>query len=108
MASPVPTETVVTLDAGNWPAEALCTGRSHLFFPPPGERTGRRLRREALAKSYCAQCPAQEPCRQAGRLRREHGIWGGETAEERAAAGFSPRSPNRRAVVAAAVGSRAG
>lgn len=86
----------------DWVSEARCAGKTDLFFAPPGERSGRRRRREALALSYCEQCPSREPCRTVGRLWHEHGIWGGETDEERAAAGFVPRSPHRRALLAVA------
>ncbi len=41
------------------------------------------------------------PCRNAGRLNLEHGIWGGENDEERALAGYAPRSPSRRSVLQA-------
>ena len=88
--------------AGNWTAQAMCRSKTALFFAPPGEREGRRKRREALASAYCAVCPVQEICRNAGRQGREHGIWGGENDEERAAMGFAPRSPHRRAVAEAA------
>lgn len=86
----------------DWAAQAMCGGKTELFFARPGEREGRRNRREALARSYCACCAVAESCKLAGRLGREHGIWGGENDEERAAAGFAPRSPHRRAVAAAA------
>lgn len=90
------------LCAGNWTAQAMCRSKTALFFAPPGEREGRRRRREALASAYCAVCPVQEICKLAGRQGREHGIWGGENDEERAAMGFAPRSPHRRAVAEAA------
>ena len=80
----------------------MCKGKTEIFFAAPGERDGRRKRREALARAYCACCTVAEECREAGRMGREHGLWGGENDEERAAAGFGPRSPHRRAVAAAA------
>ena len=85
-----------------WQSRALCADKTHLFFEPPGERGGRRARREAIALSYCAACPVANRCRQEGRINREHGIWGGETDEQRARAGYPPRSPSRRGVAAAA------
>ncbi len=97
------------LDAGanrNWTAEALCTGKTHLFFAPPGERMTRRTKREALANSYCEQCSVSTECRTWARENRESGFWGGENEEQRAAAGFAPRSPNRRAVAIAARAAR--
>ena len=42
-----------------------------------------------------------DDCRRAARDNRENGFWGGESEEERAAAGFPPRSINRRSVQAA-------
>jgi len=80
----------------------MCKGKTHMFFATPGERDGRRRRREALARAYCAVCPVVEPCRDAGRGGREHGLWGSESDEQRAAAGFGARSPHRRSVAAAA------
>lgn len=95
------------LCAGNWTAQAMCRGKTALFFAPPGERDGRRRRREALASAYCAVCPVKEMCKLAGRQGREHGIWGGENDEERALAGYAPRSPHRRVVAEAARTARA-
>jgi len=88
--------------AGDWTAQAMCRSKTALFFAPPGEREGRRRRREALACAYCAVCPVQDICKLAGRQGREHGIWGGENDEARAEAGFAPRSPHRRAIAEAA------
>ena len=85
-----------------WHANAMCRGKTDIFFATPGERDGRRNRREALARAYCACCPVAGECRDAGRDGREHGLWGGENDEQRAAEGFGPRSPHRRAVAAAA------
>jgi hypothetical protein len=80
----------------------MCKGKTEIFFATPGERDGRRNRREALARAYCACCTVVEQCREAGRGGREHGLWGGENDEQRAAEGYGPRSPHRRAVAAAA------
>ncbi len=92
---------LVLTDERPWVAEAKCVGKTHLFFAPPGERSQRRARREALATSYCNQCLSRIACRQWARTSRESGFWGGESDEERAAAGYPPRSPNRRAVAEA-------
>ncbi len=86
----------------SWVTESLCAGKTHLFFAPPGERRTRRNKREALAMSYCNQCTVADECRSWARENRESGFWGGENEEQRAAAGFAPRSPNRRAVADAA------
>jgi WhiB family transcriptional regulator, redox-sensing transcriptional regulator len=96
---------VVSLDT-SWMTKAACTGRVDLFFGIAGERPERRVRREAVARQVCAGCPVMEPCRQAARLNRESGFWGGENEEERAAAGFAPRSVSRRSVQAASSAAR--
>jgi WhiB family transcriptional regulator, redox-sensing transcriptional regulator len=96
---------VVALDT-SWMPKAACTGRVDLFFGIAGERPERRVRREAEARQVCAGCPVIEPCRQAARLNRESGFWGGENEEERAAAGFAPRSVSRRSVQAASSAAR--
>ena len=80
----------------------MCRGKTHIFFATPGERDGRRNRREALARAYCNCCSVSDECRELGRNGREHGLWGGENDEERALAGHGPKSPHRRAVAAAA------
>lgn len=85
----------------DWTDEALCKGLTHVFFGPAAERPERRVEREAIAASYCMSCPVMLACRDTARLNREHGFWGCENDEERAAAGFAPRSPSRRAVIQA-------
>ncbi len=89
-----------------WREQALCTDMTLVFFGPAAERPERRVEREALARSFCRVCPSVLPCRRAGRMNREHGIWGGENDEERAAAGYAPRSPSRRSVIQARDNSR--
>jgi len=91
-------EDLFTTEERSWVVHAKCAGKLHLFFAPPGERSQRRAKREALAVSYCNQCLARVACRQWARTNRESGFWGGESDEERAAAGYPPRSPNRRAI----------
>lgn len=92
---------VVHIDS-TWMDRAACKGRLELFFGIAGERPERRVRREAAARKVCDTCPVVEPCRQAARLNRESGFWGGESEEERAMAGYPPRSVSRRSVQAAA------
>jgi hypothetical protein len=92
----------VEFQSPGWHANAMCRGKTGIFFATPGERRGRRNRREALARAYCACCPVAKECRDAGRVGREHGLWGSENDEQRSAEGFGPRSPHRRAVAAAA------
>lgn len=84
-----------------WADDAACKGLTHIFFGPAAERPERRVEREAIASSYCLSCPVMMECRQNARLNREHGFWGCENDEERAAAGYAPRSPSRRAVIQA-------
>jgi WhiB family transcriptional regulator, redox-sensing transcriptional regulator len=84
-----------------WVIEAACRGRTNLFFGLAGERPERRIRREARARKVCSACPVQWPCRASARANRENGFWGGESEEERAAAGYPPRSIARRSVQAA-------
>ena len=95
-------EVGVTLRSPAWHESAMCRGKTEIFFARPGERDGRRNRREALARAYCACCTVAEECREAGRMGREHGLWGGENDEQRALEGYGPKSPHRRAVAAAA------
>ncbi len=85
----------------DWVAFALCKGRTNLFFGIAGERPERRVRREAAARKVCGDCPVRMPCRLLARVNRENGFWGGESEEERAAAGFAPKSIARRSVQAA-------
>ena len=81
-----------------WMEFALCRDKSGLFFEPPGERPQTRRKREARAIALCNQCPVQQCCLEAGRRNRETGIWGGESDEERALAGYTPRGLARRSV----------
>ena len=76
-----------------WQSIASCNGQTDLFFAPPGERPEARARREARARSICHTCPVMKPCRQWARDNREYGFWGGESEEERAAAGFRVEMP---------------
>ncbi len=73
-----------------WTGQAACTGRLDLFYAPHAERPPARLRREAEGRRVCATCPVRQPCREHARRHLELGLWGGETEEERSAAGFPP------------------
>ncbi len=64
-------------------SEAVCSGRTHLFFAPHGEQADAREEREALAGAVCATCPVMIECRDHARRHRELGFWGGENDEER-------------------------
>ena len=76
-----------------WMARANCRGQTHLFFSPPGERPETRELREARAKALCLPCDSRDECRTAARENREYGLWGGESEEDRAAAGFRVDMP---------------
>ena len=76
-----------------WMADAVCYGHTTVFFAPPGERPEAREVREAKARSICQSCPVMRPCRSWARDNREYGFWGGESEEERAAAGFRVEMP---------------
>lgn len=112
MNPPLWAETVATvgsadgspLDLGpvSWSLHARCTGRTDLFFAPDGETPAERVGRETVAVRICADCPVRAICRDTGRERREIGVWGGETDEQRAAAGYPPRNLSRRSVIRAA------
>jgi WhiB family transcriptional regulator, redox-sensing transcriptional regulator len=76
-----------------WTADASCQGRSELFFAPAGERPEARVLRENQARSVCTSCPVMRQCRDWARENREYGFWGGESEEDRAAAGFRVDMP---------------
>jgi hypothetical protein len=73
-----------------WTAAAACKGRLDLFYAPHAERPQARLRRVAEGRRVCATCPVRDTCREHARQHLEQGLWGGETEEERTAAGFPP------------------
>jgi WhiB family transcriptional regulator, redox-sensing transcriptional regulator len=76
-----------------WMADAVCCGHTAVFFAAPGERPEAREVREDKARAICHGCPVMEPCRSWARGHREYGFWGGESEEERAAAGFRVEMP---------------
>jgi WhiB family redox-sensing transcriptional regulator len=76
-----------------WMNAAACKGLTHLFFPPPAERPQARDRREATAKAVCGSCTVGTMCRQFARSNHEYGFWGGESEDERHAAGFRLIAP---------------
>lgn len=84
----------------SWQDLAACHGHSlALFFGTEKEQYDRpaKERREAKAKAVCASCPVAEDCREYALSRREYGIWGGMTDEERAS---ERRRRTRRAAAA--------
>ena len=79
--------------ADDWMKRAACKGLSHLFFPAPAERPQARERREAMAKTVCGSCAVRFPCQQFARENHEYGFWGGESEDERHAAGYRLIAP---------------
>ena len=86
---------VAAFDAGadDWMKHAACKGLSHLFFPAPAERPQARDRREAAAAMVCNDCRVNTDCRQFARENHEYGFWGGESEDERHAAGYRLIAP---------------
>jgi WhiB family redox-sensing transcriptional regulator len=76
-----------------WTGSAACRGQNDLFFAPAGERPETRNVREAKARAVCNNCAVLTSCRQWAREQREYGFWGGESEEERAAAGYRVDMP---------------
>lgn len=77
----------------DWMRRAACKGLTHLFFPTPAERPQARERREATAREVCANCTVQSMCRAFARDQHEYGFWGGESEDERHAAGYRLIAP---------------
>lgn len=77
----------------DWMADAACKGLSHLFFPIPAERPQARLRREAMARMVCSECDVATTCRDFARVNHEYGYWGGESEDDRHAAGYRLIAP---------------
>ena len=76
-----------------WMAEAACKGLTDLFFPAPAERPQARDRREAMARSVCNTCRVESTCQGYARENHEYGFWGGESEDERHAAGYRLIAP---------------
>ena len=76
-----------------WTSESSCQGQARLFFAPAGERPEARAVRETQARNVCRSCPVIRECRDWAREHREYGFWGGESEEERAAAGYRVDMP---------------
>ena len=76
-----------------WMNVAACRGLTEIFFPPIAERPQSRLRREAMARTVCAECAVLDTCKTFARENHEYGFWGGESEEERHAAGYRLIAP---------------
>lgn len=77
----------------DWMRRAACKGLTHLFFPSPAERPQARERREATAREVCGSCAVRGLCRDFARGAHEYGFWGGESEDERHAAGYRLIAP---------------
>ncbi len=77
----------------DWMRAGACKGLTHLFFPSAAERPQARERREAAAKEVCGSCVVQTTCKSFARDHHEYGFWGGESEDERHAAGFRLIAP---------------
>lgn len=76
-----------------WMAFGSCRGHTELFFAPHAERPQTRVKREARARRICQSCPVLFECRSHARSNLEYGFWGGESEDERAAAGYPVPAP---------------
>jgi WhiB family redox-sensing transcriptional regulator len=88
-------EIIVTREStdDDWMRKAACKGLTHLFFPSPAERPQARERREAAAREVCEGCGVNSTCQEYARDHHEYGFWGGESEDERHAAGYRLIAP---------------
>jgi len=77
----------------DWMQAGACKGLTHLFFPSAAERPQARERRESAAKEVCTGCSVQGDCMDFAREQHEYGFWGGESEDERHAAGYRLIAP---------------
>jgi WhiB family transcriptional regulator, redox-sensing transcriptional regulator len=91
VAVDIPFDHIETED--EWMRDGACRGLTHLFFPPAAERPQARERREAAAKDVCSGCSVRVDCMDFARDHHEYGFWGGESEDERHAAGFRLIAP---------------
>ena len=76
-----------------WMNEAACKGLTHLFFPCPAERPQARERREATARRCARAVRSAARVGASPATNHEYGFWGGESEDERHAAGFRLIAP---------------
>lgn len=70
----------------SWRSRAACRGMEVDLFFPVG-RTGEAVGEIARAKAICARCPVRRQCLAfALASGQHHGVWGGTSEDERAAA----------------------
>lgn len=77
----------------HWVRHAACKGLTQLFFPSVAERPQARDRREAAARALCLGCNVRDECCEFARVHHEYGFWGGESEDERHAAGYRLLAP---------------
>jgi WhiB family transcriptional regulator, redox-sensing transcriptional regulator len=82
-----------TLEDDDWMSQGACKGLTHLFFPTAAERPQSRERRESAAQSVCESCGVRTSCMDFARTNHEYGFWGGESEDERHAAGYRLIAP---------------
>jgi WhiB family transcriptional regulator, redox-sensing transcriptional regulator len=68
----------------DWHRDAACRDAGELFYAPDFEVKEERIEREYLAKRLCRACPVQAECLESALARKEpHGIWGGQSEDDR-------------------------
>lgn len=68
----------------SWQIRAACRDEDpDLFYSADGERAQERIVREAKARAVCMGCPVTSTCLDYALERREQGVWGGKTDDER-------------------------
>ena len=78
----------------SWTVDAACDGQHRARSSrPPASAPRRASCARARPGPSARECPVLEPCRDWAREQREYGFWGGESEEERAAAGFRVDMP---------------
>lgn len=80
--------TMTELVAGGWREKAACrllpTKEAASIFFPVSDVDRDEVDKAERAKAVCRSCPVMLACRAAARVAREpHGVWGGETEQER-------------------------
>ena len=81
------------LHADDWMRDGACKGLTHLFFPTAAERPQARERRESAAQAVCDGCQVRTTCMEFAREHHEYGFWGGESEDQRHAAGYRLIAP---------------
>ena len=95
MTTTIDLPTVLIHEDGDddWMRDGACKGLTHLFFPTAAERPQARERRELAAEAVCDSCEVRSQCMEFARDHHEYGFWGGESEDERHAAGYRLIAP---------------